>query len=88
LLLALADVEPAAIAHDYAASTENLREPYLKRYADADPAAIIDAVQCPEVGIHNMLDYLEQFGGVRGYLEEIGVPAEQITRLRARLRKS
>jgi protein-tyrosine phosphatase len=86
LLLALADVEPEAIAHDYAASTENLREPYLKRYADADPAAIIDVVQCPEAGVHNMLEYLDKFGGARGYLEEIGVPAEQIVRLRARLR--
>ena len=87
LLLALADVEPRAIAHDYAASTENLREAYLKRYADADPAAIIDVVQCPEAGIHNMLEYLERFGGARGYLEEIGVPAGQITRLHARLRQ-
>src|SRR5580698_11149133 len=38
LLLALADVEPQAIASDYAQSAENLRETYLKRYADADPA--------------------------------------------------
>jgi protein-tyrosine phosphatase len=87
LLLALADVEPAAIAYDYAASTENLREAYLRRYADADPAAIIDVVQCPEAGVHNMLEYLDRFGGARGYLEEIGVPEEQITLLRARLRE-
>jgi protein-tyrosine phosphatase len=87
LLLALADVEPEAIAHDYAASTENLRDAYLKRYADADPAAIIDVVECPPAGIHNMLEYLDNFGGARGYLEEIGVPAEQVTRLRARLRQ-
>ena len=86
LLLTLADVEPDAIVQDYTASTENLREAYLKRYADADPAAIIDIVQCPEAGIHNMFEYLETFGGASGYLEEIGVPLEQIARLRARLR--
>jgi protein-tyrosine phosphatase len=86
LLLALADVEPEVIAHDYAVSTENLRDAYLKRYTEADPAAIIDVVQCPPEGIHNMLEYLDNFGGARGYLEEIGVPDEQITRLRARLR--
>jgi protein-tyrosine phosphatase len=86
LMLAVADVVPAAIAYDYAASTENLREPYLKRYADSEPAAIIDAVQCPEQGVHNMLAYLEKIGGARAYLEEIGLSPEHIARLRARLR--
>ncbi len=87
LLLALADAVPEAIAHDYAASTENLREAYLRRYADAEPAAIVDAVHCPEQGIHNMLTYLASFGGVRVYLEEIGVDREHIALLRARLRE-
>jgi protein-tyrosine phosphatase len=88
LMLALADVVPEAIAYDYAASTENLCGPYLERYAGvADAAAIVDAVQCPEEGVHNMLTYLETFGGARAYLEEIGVSQEHITRLRARLRE-
>lgn len=87
LMLTLADVVPEAIAYDYAASTENLREAYLRRYAaDAEPAAIIDAVQCPEQGVHNMLAYLENLGGVRAYLQEIGIDREHIARLRARLR--
>lgn len=86
LMLALADVVPEAIAYDYAASTENLRDAYLQRYRDAEPAKIIDAVQCPEAAVHNMLAYLAKFGGARAYLEEIGVPAEHIARLRARLR--
>ena len=86
LMLALADVVPEAIAYDYAASTENLRDAYLQRYRDAEPAKIIDAVQCPEAGVHNMLAYLAKFGGAQPYLEEIGVSAEHITRLRARLR--
>jgi protein-tyrosine phosphatase len=88
LMLALAGVVPEAIAYDYAASTENLREAYLQRYADAaEPALIIDAVQCPEAGVHNMLAYLEKFGGAQAYLEEIGLSGEHIARLRARLRE-
>jgi protein-tyrosine phosphatase len=88
LLLALADVVPEAIAYDYAASAEQLREAYLQRYANSDPAEIIEAVRCPEEGVHNMLEYLAKFGGVRGYFEEIGLTGEDIARLRARLRES
>jgi protein-tyrosine phosphatase len=86
LLLALANVVPDAIAYDYAASFENLCDAYLKRYADGEPAAIIEALQCPEQGVHNMLAYLEQFGGAQGYLEAIGMEHAHIARLRARLR--
>jgi protein-tyrosine phosphatase len=86
LLLALADVEPHAIAYDYAASTEQLREAYLQRYAGEDPEGILEAVRCPEEGVHNMLDYLGKLGGTRGYLEHIGLADAEITRLRKRLR--
>ena len=86
LLLALADVAPTAIAADYAASTANLRDAYLRRYPDGDPAAIIEAVRCPEDAVYNMLDYLDAAGGTRGYLAGIGLDADEITRLRARLR--
>ena len=86
LLLALADVVPPAIAADYAASTANLRDAYLRRYPDGDPAAIIEAVRCPEEGVYNMLDYLDEAGGTRLYLAGIGLDADEITRLRNRLR--
>ena len=86
LLLALADVVPAAIAADYAASTENLRDAYLRRYPDGDPAAIIEAVRCPEDAVYNMLDYLRRVGGTSGYLAGIGLGADEIARLRGRLR--
>jgi protein-tyrosine phosphatase len=86
LLLALADVVPGAIAADYAASAENLQDAYLRRYRDGDPAAIIEAVRCPEEAVYNMLDYLERAGGTRAYLAGIGLDADEITRLRARLR--
>jgi protein-tyrosine phosphatase len=86
LLLALADVVPAVIAADYAASTENLRDAYLRRYPDGDPEAIVEAVRCPEDAVYNMLAYLQRAGGTGGYLAGIGLGAEEIARLRARLR--
>jgi protein-tyrosine phosphatase len=86
LLLALADATPAAIAADYAQSSDNLREGYLARYADKDPARIIEALRCPEIGAHNMLRFLEHSGGVRAYLSQLGLAAPQIDALRARLR--
>jgi len=78
LLLALADVVPAAIAADYAASTENLREAYLRRYPDGDPQAIIEAVRCPEDAVYNMLDYLQRAGGTSAYLAAIGLGSDEI----------
>jgi protein-tyrosine phosphatase len=86
LLLVLADVTPAAIAEDYAQSSENLRAGYLARYADKDPARIIEALRCPQIGAYNMLQFLEEAGGVRAYLAQLGLTARQIDALRARLR--
>ena len=86
LLLALAEVTPAAIADDYGVSTANLRDGYLQRYPETEPARILEALRCPEIGAHNMLNFLEQAGGVSAYLIEIGLTAEEIARLRARLR--
>jgi protein-tyrosine phosphatase len=86
LLLALADATPAAIAHDYSVSAEYLRESYLQRYPDTERERILDALRCPEEGAYNMLAFLERAGGVRAYLRQIGLTAEEITRLRARLR--
>jgi protein-tyrosine phosphatase len=86
LLLALADVEPDAIAADYAASTTHLTEAYLVRYARLERAEIFEALRCPEEGVHNMLAYLGQYGGAAGYLGAIGLDDARIARLRARLR--
>ena len=86
LLLALADATPEAIAQDYAMSEQNLRAGYLKRYADADPVRILDALRCPEESAHNMLRFLENAGGVRAYLAQIGLTPQEIARLRSRLR--
>jgi len=86
LLLALADVEPGAIARDYALSSECLLEGYLARYAARDPADILEALRCPEEGAHNMLGFLSAAGGVRAYLAQIGLAEQEIRQLRARLR--
>jgi len=86
LLLTLAEATPAAIAGDYAASTGNLRDAYLRRYGKADRAAIIEAVRCPQQAVYNMLEYLDRAGGIRAYLNDIGLGTAEIGRLRARLR--
>jgi protein-tyrosine phosphatase len=86
LMLALADVTPAAIAGDYARSSASLRESYLRRHAATDHDRILEALRCPEEGAHNMLKYLEDAGGIRAYLARVGLTTAEIARLRARLR--
>jgi len=86
LLLALADATPEAIARDYSVSGENLREGYLRRYANTERERILEALRCPEEGAHNMLAFLERAGGVRTYLAQIGLTSQEIAQLRARLR--
>jgi hypothetical protein len=63
-----------------------LSNAYLKRYADSDPNDVLENVRCPEEGVHNMLGYLEREGGIRAYLQKIGLQRPEIERLRARLR--
>jgi protein-tyrosine phosphatase len=69
-----------------AASTAHLADAYMQRYANLDRAEILEALRCPEEGVHNMLAYLAQYGGAAGYLRAIGLGDPTITRLRARLR--
>ena len=89
VLLTLADVEPGAIARDYAISAQNLREGYLKRYSDTEPARILEALRCPEEGSHRMFAFLKEAGGIRAYLAGIGLTADAdrpAARTAARLR--
>jgi protein-tyrosine phosphatase len=86
LLLSLADVEPDAIAADYAASTSQLADAYFLRYTNLQRAEVLEALRCPEEGVHNMLTYLAQYGGAAGYLRAIGLSDARIARLRGRLR--
>lgn len=86
LILALAEVEPEAIAADYERSSTLLRGPYLERYPEVDPSQLLETLRCPPEGVHNMLAYLDRCGGIRAYLQTIGLSADDIGRLRARLR--
>jgi len=86
LLLALADVTPDAIAYDYCMSAECLRQSYLIRHAQRDVAETLEALRCPPEGAHNVLEYVERHGGIRAFLEQIGLSREEIERLRALLR--
>jgi protein-tyrosine phosphatase len=86
VLLALADVTPAAIAADYALSAHNLREGYLKRYSDTAPERILEMLRCPEEGSHRMLAFLQRAGGVEAYLTGIGLSGQEVRALRSRLR--
>jgi protein-tyrosine phosphatase len=87
VLLALADVTPTAIAQDYAMSSMRLRDAYLARYAHEGAENVLENVRCPEQGVYNMLEYLSRLGGIRAYLEQIGLASSEIAGLRARLRE-
>ncbi|MFN8489535.1 MAG: tyrosine-protein phosphatase [Caldilineaceae bacterium] len=85
LLLTLAGVEPVAIAHDYALTTEKLRAAYLA----ANPSeveATLERVRCPPARVYNMLAYLtEHYTDIAGYLYHIGLRENEISELRGRL---
>ncbi|MCL4861183.1 MAG: tyrosine-protein phosphatase [Caldilineaceae bacterium] len=85
LLLALADVDPQVIIDDYGLSTEKLREPYLAAFPD-EQEATLERIRCPPAQIENMLAHLDQhYGGVTGYLHEIGLTDQEVTQLTQRL---
>jgi len=86
LLLALADVQPELIAYDYAVTTENLRDAYLDADRGDQRKAILEQVRCPVEQIHNTLAYVQQRGGITGYLRSTGLSDAEITNLRGRLR--
>lgn len=87
LLLALADVEPAAIVDDYVVSTENLREAILAAHPEAERDAVLESLRCPPEQVHNMLAHLDRrYGGPSGYLDAIGLSQPEVRRIRARLR--
>jgi len=87
LLLALAEVEAEEIAKDYGQSSTNLWESYFAKAAESEHEKVKGDLYCPPEQIHNMLAYLESdFGGVKGYMQTIGLSETEIAQLRARLR--
>jgi len=87
LLLALAEVEPGAIAADYALSAENLRASYLAGQPEEKWPEIIEGLSCPPERIHAALAHVdERYGGPAEYARAIGLSEPETRRLRARLR--
>ena len=87
LLLALADVEPDAIADDYALSAENLRAAWLAGQPEEKWPEIIASLSCPPERIHAALAHVdERYGGPAGYAAAIGLSEAETRLLRARLR--
>ena len=87
LMLALANVEPEAIAADYAASTNNLRARSLAGQPEEEWPRIFEDLACPPERIYTLLAHLdERYGGPAQYLGTIGLSEPKVRRLRARLR--
>jgi len=91
LLLGLVGVAPETIARDYALSAECLRqrnEEWLEN-GPGDRAERQELLHrfapTPEAMLEVLDDLTERHGGVEGYLSRVGVPADDLARLRARL---
>jgi len=86
LLLALAEVEPEAIAYDYGLTTHNLFEAYLAEARPDEYEAVRERVRCPPEQIHNMLAHLEKnYGGPANYFLKIGLEENEIAQIKGRL---
>ena len=87
LLLALAEVIPEEIAHDYAISSDNLREAWLAASPDAEQAVILEMTHCPPEQVSNMLAHVERhYAGPSNYLRAVGLSEWEIRQIRVRLR--
>ncbi len=87
--LALAGVGVDSIAADYAETDSQMATRYEEWLAAASPEQVEemrDDLRCPPERIVGVLERLdERWGGVEGYLEAAGVPATDISALRAKL---
>jgi protein-tyrosine phosphatase len=89
--LALAGVDAASIAADYAETDAQMATRYEEWLAAAPPeqlAEMREDLRCPPERIVAVLEHLDQrWGGAEGYLEAAGVPSSEITTLRSKLAK-
>jgi protein-tyrosine phosphatase len=87
--LALAGVGVDSIAADYAETDSQMAKRYEEWLAAASPDQLEDMrddLHCPPQRIVGVLERLdERWGGVEGYLQAAGVPATDISALRAKL---
>ncbi|MFC7620790.1 tyrosine-protein phosphatase [Microlunatus sp. GCM10028923] len=90
LSLAVAGVEPAVIAADYALTEARLAEEsaaHLETIADSREREIVAGLQpTPPENMIKVLDHLtEKYGSIEGFLEAGGLTADQLAALRDRL---
>jgi protein-tyrosine phosphatase len=87
--LALAGVDVATIAADYAETDSQMATRYEEWLAAAPPDQLEDMrddLRCPPERILGVLDHIGQrWGGVQGYLEAADVSADDLDRLQAKL---
>lgn len=87
--LSLAGVGVESIAADYAETDSQMATRYEEWLAAAPPdqlAEMREDLRCPPERIVGVMEQLKKrWGGVEGYLEVAGVPANEITALRAKL---
>src|SRR6266511_4075444 len=91
LLLGLVAVAPETIASDYALSAECLRQ-RTEEWLENGPGDRAERQEMlrrfaptPEAMLEVLEDLTGRHGGVEGYLSRVGVPADDLARLRARL---
>jgi protein-tyrosine phosphatase len=88
--LALAGVGVQSIAADYAETDVQMAARYKEWLAAAPPDQLEwmrADLQCPPERIAGVLEHLDQrWGGVEGYLQAAGLPADDISRLRSKLK--
>jgi protein-tyrosine phosphatase len=87
--LALAGVDVDSIAADYAETDSQMATRYEEWLAAAAPEQLEDMrddLRCPPERIVGVLEHLDKrWGGVEGYLEAAGMPANDISNLRSKL---
>jgi protein tyrosine/serine phosphatase len=87
--LALAGVDSAAIASDYAETDLQMATRYEEWLAAAAPEHLEEMredLRCPPERIAGVLEHLDtRWGGVEGYLETAGMEAGDVETLRAKL---
>jgi protein-tyrosine phosphatase len=87
--LALAGVDVASIAADYAETDAQMATRYEEWLAAARPEQVAEMredLRCPPERIVAVLEHVDQrWGGVEGYLETAGVSSTEIAALRSKL---
>jgi protein tyrosine/serine phosphatase len=88
--LALAGVGVDSIAADYAETDSQMATRY-KEWLEAAPPDQLEwmraDLQCPPERIAGVLEHLDKrWGGVEGYLQAAGMPADDISTLRSKLK--